>query len=122
MAKKSENKVRINYEMIQVGEIYEIVSDHHHGGKKIKIEIISDSDIVVGNNGKRFPIINGRLLNSSTKINVFPIDIKDYYDRFMLNVNYSKLKDFDIIKLSKNNDKRAIVEFVKRFKKMPKIK
>jgi hypothetical protein len=122
MAKKSENKVRTNYEMIQVGEIYEIVSDHHHGGKKIKIEDISDYDIVVANNGKRFPIINGRLLNSSTKINVFPIDIKDYYDRFMLNVNYSKLKDFDIIKLSKNKDKRAIVEFVKRFKKMPKIK
>ena len=123
MAKKiAENKVRTSYEMIQVGEIYEIVSDHHHGGRKIKVEFISESDIVVGSNERRFPIINGRLLNSSTKINVFPIDIRDYYDRFMLNVNYSKLKNFDIIKLSKNRDKRAIVEFVKRFKKMPKIK
>lgn len=120
--KKIAANIRNSYEMIEVGEIYEIVSEHHHGGKKIKIEIITESDIVVGPNGKRFPVINGRLLNSTVRINVFPIDIKKYYDHFMSTADYSKLKNLDIIRLSKNRDRKAIVEFVRRFKKMPKIK
>lgn len=104
--------------VIELGGIYTIQDGASYDGRKIVIDYISPNKQIYVK-GKMCRQAHGRLLNSSTKINVVLELLKEYIDS--KKPNYKKFDNLKIIKLCKKNDKNAITEFVRRFKKLPKI-
>lgn len=116
---ESSVKVIKSVGIINVGDIY-TVTEGEYSGKKILIEWISpNKQIHIGNNQMRRQVY-GRLLNSSKKINTILEFLQEYID-LKQSIKIKKMSDFDLIKLCKKRNKDAIKEFIRRFKKMPKI-
>ena len=105
--------------IVDVGSIY-TVGDGYHKGSKILIEwICPQKQVQIGNN-IMCRQVHGRLLNSSKKINTVLEFLQEYID-LKKQIKIKNMSDLDLIRQCKRNNKEAIKEFVRRFKKLPKI-
>lgn len=114
---KQKDNLLLSVDGIKVGEIYTI-TDGWHIGKKILVDYINPFKTICSN-GKQYRQVHGRLLNTTFKINTELELLLEYKNA---NTNYRNLSNLELIKLAKINDKKAITEFVIRFKKLPNIK
>lgn len=113
------SKVIKSIGIINVGDIYTI-TEGEFVGKSILIEWISpNKQIHIGNNQMRRQVY-GKLLNSNKRINTILEFLKEYID-LKNSIRIKNMSDFDLIKLCKKDNKNAIKEFVRRFKKLPKF-
>lgn len=103
--------------VISLDGVYTIAEGYHEG-KKIKVTYISP-DRTIFSAGKQYRMVEGKLLNSSAKINTMLELLWEYKDS--KKINYNRLNQLELIRRCKRGDKKAVVEFIRRFKKKPKL-
>lgn len=123
MAKKQVNNVVNSVGIIKLGGIYTVGLGYHFG-KKIRIDDIAEEcTIALGNTGVMWRRVHGKILNSDTRINTVLETLQEFKDdQVEKSGNYKSLNTYDLIRMVKSGNKNSIVEFVKRYKKMPKYK
>lgn len=102
--------------MFKIGNIY-IINQGNYKNKRFIVDWISKNKNILINNTRQHQV-NGRIVDSKIKCN-FPMSFLS--ERKINNNPLSKLSNLIIIKQAKIGNKKAVQEFIRRFKKMPKI-
>jgi hypothetical protein len=118
--KSEEYEIVESVGIISINNIYTITQGSHSGEKIMIKWICPNKQIHIGNNKMRRQVY-GTLIQSNAKINTVLEFLQEYIDANKPKSNYKILDNFKLILLCKKRDKEAILEFVKRFKKLPKI-
>lgn len=104
---------------IQVGQTY-LMTEGNFAGQTILVEWINpDKQIHIGNNIMCRQIY-GKVIGTRKKIN-YILEFLVEYQELKRKLKWKNMSDFDLIMLTKRRNKDAIREFIRRFKKMPKI-
>lgn len=115
----AEPKIIKSVGIIETGGIYTVGEGTYQGNKIFVSWICPKKQIHIGNNIMCRQVY-GRILNSGKKINTVLEFLQEYLD-LKKQIRIKNMSDIDIIRQCKRNNKDAIKEFVRRFKKMPKI-
>lgn len=112
-----QTKVVIQAEGIEVGKAYQLTSGYYRG-KMFLVQWIS-FDKKITDHGKRYRQMCGVIPSNKVKYNI----TSNHLTSQMLHSNspLGKISNLSIIRAAKLGNKKALCEFIRRFKKLPKI-
>jgi len=110
-------KIVLQAEGIEVGKAYQLTGGFYKG-KMMLVEWISFNKILF-HEGKRYRQISGTVVSVKVKYNITSAHLTSQI--LHSNSPLGKISNLNIIRAAKLGNKKALCEFIRRFKKLPKI-
>lgn len=111
-------KIVLQAEGIEIGKAYQLTGGFYKG-KMMLVDWISFNKKIYHEDGKKYRQISGTVVSVKVKYNTISAHLTSQVVHS--NSPLGKLSNLSIIRAAKTGNKKAVCEFIRRFKKLPKI-